>query len=155
MKIKRKHFTLAEKVFYRMHMVRYWRNYDFYFCNSSCNRRGFLSDYEKDIFTFSVYGMSLRAFLVIYEKEFKYVQKVFNDDGHVFREDCLVRIKKLKKRGKAKLLCGHLFDDKKDNNKITIYDYNHFVSPHFNSENLCKTNIKSLDNVIKKFVELR
>ena len=113
---KRKNrYTLASKVLYRMHMIRSWRNYRFYFSSPDNYRGSFRSVFWDDYSSFCILGVSLRSYLTV-SKEEKLVMNVFGEkEDFSFRRKCLERIKKLKKHGKAKLLVGHLFDDEKVN----------------------------------------
>ncbi len=112
---KKKHRTLAEKVLYRMHMIRSWRNLYFYFSSPYNYQHSFRSAFWDDYSSFCILGVSLRSYLTV-SKEEKLVMNIFGDkEDFSFRRECLERIKKLKKHGKAKLLAGHLFDDEKVN----------------------------------------
>ena len=107
---RKKRRSLADVVLFRKEMIRYWRNYDFY-KPTDLYRPRFRHDYETDCFYFYLCHWSLRSYLAKLDKIKKLISNYFNQDISCIRKDYLDRIKKLKKRGKAKLLRGHLFDD--------------------------------------------
>lgn len=182
-KRKRKRRTYADNVLYRMHMVRSWRNYDFYLSSSHKYYDSFRCAYHNDYISLLYGGGSLHSFLVSHEKAEKLVREVFNEKrDYSFRRDCLERIERLKKRGKAKLLIGHLYDDVKEDvsQKTPVYfsdgtvmykedlidfdppiRHNRFIC-HSTETNDSKENLgekhnlgaKSLEEIIKKLVEI-
>ena len=103
---RKKRRSLADVVFFRQALIQYWRNYRFYLDSKAC----FREDYESSCESFLFYS-SLNSYLQFRYKIRRLINKTFSDEYISFRKDCLNRIKKLKKRGKAKLLRGHLFDD--------------------------------------------